>query len=110
MDHSHITFDGAGLRPEQTARRPDTPPSPTQVHFTIDGTPVSVAAGTTILHAARHEGIPIPVLCYQANERPVGVCRMCCVDADDETLVAACVKPAVEGMVVRTDSPKVKQA
>jgi CRP-like cAMP-binding protein/Fe-S-cluster-containing dehydrogenase component len=110
MDRPRVTFDPVPLRPEPLARRLDAPPSPTQVHLTIDGTPVSVAAGTTILHAARHQGIPIPVLCYQANQRPVGVCRMCCVDTGEETLAAACVKPATNGMVVGTNSARVKQA
>src|SRR5215471_4314597 len=83
---------------------------PGYVELTIDATPVTVPAGTTILEAARQNGIKIPVLCYQPNERPVGVCRMCCVDAGEKTLSAACVKPVEQGMVVRTDSPKVKQA
>jgi CRP-like cAMP-binding protein/Fe-S-cluster-containing dehydrogenase component len=110
MERPRVTFDPVPLRPEPLARPLDAPPGPSQVHLTIDGTPVSVAAGTTILHAARHQGIPIPVLCYQANQRPVGVCRMCCVDTGEETLAAACVKPATSGMVVRTNSPSVKQA
>src|SRR5215471_14037144 len=83
---------------------------PGHVDLTIDGVPVSVPSGTSILDAARQNGIKIPVLCYQPNERPVGVCRMCCVDAGEKTLSAACVKPVEQGMVVRTDSPKVKQA
>jgi CRP-like cAMP-binding protein/Fe-S-cluster-containing dehydrogenase component len=110
MGRPRVNVDPVSVRPEPSARWLDAPPSPTQVHFTIDDTPVSVAAGTTILQAARDHGIPIPVLCYQANERPLGVCRMCSVDSGEETLVAACVKPAADGMVVRTNSPKAKQA
>jgi CRP-like cAMP-binding protein/Fe-S-cluster-containing hydrogenase component 2 len=83
---------------------------PGYVELTIDATPVTVPAGTTILEAARQNGIKIPVLCYQPNERPVGVCRMCCVDAGEKTFSAACVKPVEPGMVVRTDTPKVKEA
>ena len=110
MDRPRIILDPTPLRPEPPAPASETPSSPTHVHLTIDGTPVSVAAGATILRAARNHGIPIPVLCYQANERPVGVCRMCSVDAGEETLAAACVRPAANGMVVRTNSPKVKRA
>jgi CRP-like cAMP-binding protein/Fe-S-cluster-containing dehydrogenase component len=110
MNRPRVTFDPVPLRPEPSASRLDAPPGPTQIQFTIDGTPVSVVPGTTILQAARQQGIPIPVLCYQANERPVGVCRICSVDAGEESLAAACVKPAANGMEVRTNSPKVKQA
>ncbi len=54
--------------------------TPPDVQLTIDGTTVSVPAGTTIFDAARLNGIPIPTLCHQQNENPVGVCRVCVVD------------------------------
>jgi CRP-like cAMP-binding protein/Fe-S-cluster-containing hydrogenase component 2 len=92
------------------ASQPWRPHRPGCVELTIDGVPVSAPAGTSILEAARQNGVRIPVLCYQPNERAVGVCRMCCVDAGEKTLSAACVKPVEQGMVVRTDTPKVKQA
>src|SRR5229473_3448226 len=77
------------------------------VELTIDGSPVSVPAGTTIFDAARVNGIPIPTLCHQQNEVPVGVCRVCVVDAGGRVLSAACVRPAENGMKVSTNSPKV---
>ncbi len=77
------------------------------VHLTIDGAAITVPAGTTIFDAARMNGIPIPTLCHQQNETPVGVCRVCVVEAGGRVLSAACVRPAEEKMVVTTNSEKV---
>ena len=63
------------------------------VHLTIDGRPVTVPAGTTIFDAARMHGIAIPTLCHQQNETPVGVCRVCVVEAGGRVLSASCVRP-----------------
>ena len=82
----------------------------TLIDLVIDGTPVSVPAGTTIFDAARVNGIPIPTLCHQQNEVPVGVCRVCLVDAGGRVLSAACVRPVENGMKVSTNSPKVRGA
>ena len=78
--------------------------TPAMVSLTIDGVPVTVDAGTTVFDAARTLGIAIPVLCHQQNERPAGVCRVCCVDTGERTLTAACTRPAENGMVVSTNS------
>src|SRR5580658_10247985 len=80
------------------------------VELTINGNKVSVAAGTTVFDAARMQGIPIPTLCHQQNETPVGVCRMCVVDVGARVFAASCVRPVEAGMVVTTSSEKVKQA
>ncbi len=80
------------------------------VHLTIDGAAITVPAGTTIFDAARMHGIPIPTLCHQQNETPVGVCRVCVVEAGGRVLSAACVRPAEEKMVVTTNSEKVLRA
>jgi len=80
------------------------------IDLVIDGTPVSVPPGTTIFDAARITGIPIPTLCHQQNEVPVGVCRVCLVDAGGRVLSAACVRPAENGMKVSTNSDKVLNA
>ncbi|MBZ5608194.1 MAG: cyclic nucleotide-binding domain-containing protein [Acidobacteriia bacterium] len=80
------------------------------VHLTIDGAAVSVPAGTTIFDAARMHGIPIPTLCHQQNETPVGVCRVCVVEAGGRVLSAACVRQAEDKMVVTTNSEKVTRA
>ena len=81
-----------------------------QVELTIDGKKVSVAAGTTVFDAARMNGIAIPTLCHQQNETPVGVCRVCVVDVGARVYTASCVRPAEVGMVVTTNSEKVRQA
>ena len=52
------------------------------INLTIDGKPVSVPKGTTILEAARTVGIRIPTLCYLKKLAPIGSCRMCVVEAD----------------------------
>ncbi len=85
--------------------------SPTaQVELTIDGRSVSVPAGTTIFDAARVNAIYIPTLCHQQNETPVGVCRVCVVDVGARVFTASCVRQAEPGMVVFTNSDKVRQA
>ncbi len=81
-----------------------------EVHLTIDGAAITVPAGTTIFDAARMNGIPIPTLCHQQNETPVGVCRVCVVEAGGRVLTAACVRQAEEKMVVTTNSDKVLRA
>jgi CRP-like cAMP-binding protein/Fe-S-cluster-containing dehydrogenase component len=80
------------------------------VTLTIDGFPVTVPEGTTVFDAARLNGIAIPTLCHQQNETPVGVCRVCLVDAGGRVLSASCVRPAENKMVVTTNSPKVVNA
>ena len=57
-----------------------------EVTLTIDGLPVTVPSGTTIFDAARLNGIAIPTLCHQQNETPVGVCRVCLVEAGGRVL------------------------
>lgn len=80
------------------------------VELTIDGIEVSVPEGTTVFDAARSNGIPIPTLCHQQNETPVGVCRVCVVDVGGRVLAASCVRPAENKMVVSTNSDKVTRS
>ena len=81
------------------------------VTLTIDGTSVTVPEKTTLWDAARQIGINIPVLCHAQNERPVGVCRACVVDVERQrVLQAACIRPAENGMVVHTNTPRVESA
>jgi CRP-like cAMP-binding protein/Fe-S-cluster-containing dehydrogenase component len=79
------------------------------IELTIDDRLVTVEAGTSIFDAARMNGISIPVLCHQQNERPIGVCRVCTVDCGDKVLQASCVRAAESGMKVFTASEKVKK-
>ena len=59
------------------------------VDLTIDGRPVTVPEGTTILDAAASVGIEIPVLCHDERYDPVGVCRLCAVDVGGRVYAAA---------------------
>ena len=80
------------------------------VNLTIDGVKVSVEAGTTVLKAAHAAGIKIPTLCWLKDINEIGACRMCVVDVGARALAAACVMPVSEGMVVKTNTPAVRQA
>ena len=87
---------------------PEAPP-PRQVDLTIDGRPVKVPEGTTLLQACRTEGIDTPTLCFLENLHPVNVCRVCVVEVEgSRTLVPACSRAAEPGMKVKTDSDRVR--
>jgi NADH-quinone oxidoreductase subunit G len=82
------------------------------VTLTIDDKKVSVEAGTTILEAAKKIGIKIPTLCAwpEINHRP-GACRVCMTEVNGQrSLIASCVFPASEGMVVKTNTERVRMA
>lgn len=81
-----------------------------EIQLTIDGKQVSVPAGTTIFDAARINGIPIPTLCHQQNENPVGVCRVCVVDVGQRVYAASCIRQAEAGMTVKTATEQVQAA
>jgi len=79
------------------------------VNVTIDGVSVSVPSTYTVLEAARTAGIKIPTLCYLKDVNAVGACRVCLVEVEKaRALAAACVMPVNEGMVVHTNSKKVR--
>ncbi len=81
------------------------------VNIKINGQPIAVEAGTTILEAARANGINIPTLCYLKDRNEVGACRMCVVEIKGaRALQAACVYPVSEGMEITTNSPTVRSA
>lgn len=81
------------------------------VTLTIDGKQVTVPEGTPIIEAARTVGIDIPSLCYLKDINVIGSCRVCVVEVERaKTLQAACVTPVANGMVVHTNSPKVRAA
>lgn len=81
------------------------------VKLTIDGKEIEVERGTTILEAARLAGVHIPTLCYHPALSGIGSCRVCVCEVEGaKSLVAACVCPANDGMVVWTNSPAVREA
>ena len=76
----------------------------------IDDKEVRVEEGATVLEAARSAGISIPTLCHREDLAPFGGCRVCVVEAEahgSTRLVASCVHPVEEGLVVRTRSERV---
>jgi len=79
------------------------------VNFVIDGINLTVAEGTTILEAAKSAGIHIPHLCYLKGINEISACKVCMVEiVGKQKLVAACSTPAAEGIVVLTNSPRVR--
>ncbi len=81
------------------------------VNFTINGRTLSAAKGTTILSAAEKAGIPIPHLCFLKDINEIAACRMCMVEVEGtERLVPACNTQILEGMVIHTNSPRVREA
>lgn len=81
------------------------------VNIKINGMPLSVPAGSTVLEAARYAGINIPTLCWMKDLNEIGACRICVVEVvRAKTLVTACVYPVNEGMEIYTNSPRVMKA
>ena len=81
------------------------------IHLTINDIPVTVPEGTTILEAARSTGIRIPTLCFLKEINEIGACRICVVEVKGaRSLVASCVYPVSEGMVVYTNTQRVRRS
>ena len=81
----------------------------TLVEITLDGEAVRVPKGSTILDACRREGIDTPTLCWAENLTPVNVCRVCVVEVEgSRVLVPSCSRPVEDGMVIATDSERVR--
>ena len=85
------------------------------VHFSVDDKNVVVSAGQTIFEALqRKPGIGnIPALCYNPAVRPYGACRLCTVEVSEDEgksykFVAACLYPVKEGIIVKTDTERVR--
>ncbi len=81
------------------------------VNLTIDGFPVSVPKGTTVIEAAKQAGVLVPHYCYHPSLPSPAVCRMCLVEVEKAPkLMPACVTTVAEGQVVHTDSEVAKKA
>ena len=80
------------------------------IKLTIDGVSVEVPAGTTVLEAAKKAGVNIPTLCYLKDINQIGACRLCVVDTGARSLQAACVLPVSQNMVVKTNTPAIREA
>ncbi|RTZ40688.1 formate dehydrogenase subunit alpha [Candidimonas sp. SYP-B2681] len=80
------------------------------VDITIDGTPVKVAEGTSVMRAAAEAGINIPKLCATDSLDAFGSCRLCLVQIDGRRgYPASCTTPVEAGMVIWTETPKLHQ-
>ena len=83
------------------------------ITFKLDGEEITVPGDTTIWEAAHGRGLTIPHLCHKPapGYRPDGNCRACMVEIEGErTLVASCIRPVAEGMVVNTDTDRAKKS
>ena len=81
------------------------------VEITIDDAVLRVPEGWTILEACRAQGIDTPTLCYLETLTPVNVCRVCVVEVEkSRVLVPACSRRVERGMVIRTDSERVRHS
>jgi len=81
------------------------------VQLSINGIKVNAEEGMTILDAAKSVGISIPTLCHLKNLDPTGACRICAVEVEGfRGLTPSCAYPVAEGLVVETDSPRVRKS
>ncbi len=81
------------------------------VNITIDDRKLEVPFNYTILEAARYANIAIPTLCFLKDINEIGACRMCVVEVEGaRSLQAACVYPVSEGLVIKTQSPAVRES
>ena len=85
------------------------------INVKINGVDYSVAKGSTVLEAAKAAHIDIPTLCYLKDINEIGACRLCLVEVAEMRgpalgpfrMVTACVYPCTEGMVIKTNTPKI---
>jgi formate dehydrogenase alpha subunit len=82
-----------------------------KIFVTIDGKRVEATKEMTVLEAALKAGVYIPTLCYDADLKPYGACRLCIVEIEKmRGLPTSCTTPVTDGMVVHTESPAVNQS
>lgn len=85
--------------------------SETPVRLSIDGADVEVPSGASVLDACAAAGVDTPTLCYAENLTPVNACRVCVVEQEgSRTLVPSCSRQAEDGMVIQTDSERVRHS
>ncbi len=83
----------------------------TKLKVTINGKEVEARPGDSILNVAQKQGIHIPTLCYHSDLNLFGVCRVCVCEVEGQRLLqAACSTPVQDGMVINTNTRKVRQA
>ncbi|KAI6670645.1 hypothetical protein NL676_005530 [Syzygium grande] len=111
----------APAQPDPTpALPPRKPVAGARVHFPnpedaievfVDGYPVKIPKGMTVLQACEVAGVDIPRFCYHSRLSIAGNCRMCLVEVEKSPKpVASCAMPALPGMKIKTDTPIAKKA
>jgi iron-only hydrogenase group A len=81
------------------------------VQLSINNIKVNAEEGMTILEAAKSVGINVPTLCHLKGLVPTGACRICTVEVEGQrSLIPACAYPVYQGMIVETNSPRVRRA
>ena len=81
------------------------------IRLTVDGHELEIEEGTTLLGACTEAAIDTPTICWAPNLTPVNVCRVCVVEVEgSRALVPACSRPVEDGMVVHTDSDRVRHS
>ena len=84
--------------------------SPESIDIVVDGIPVSVPVGTSVMRAAAEAGVGVPKLCATDSLQPFGSCRLCLVEIDGKKgTPASCTTPCEPGMVVRTQTLRVEE-
>ncbi len=92
-------------------RQPESSAAASGVSLTIDGRTLEVPRGTTLLEASRRLGIEVPTLCYLATLRQANACRLCVVEVEGaRVLVPGCSREVEPGMVVHTNSERVRHS
>jgi len=82
-----------------------------QVTFNLNGQPITTAAGTLVIEAAKKQGVEVPSFCYYPGLSLQAACRMCLVEVEKmPKLQTACTLVATEGMVVKSNTPQVHKA
>jgi len=74
----------------------------------IDGKPIEYTDEKNVLEVVRLAGIELPTFCYHSELSVYGACRMCVVEIDGMGIVGSCSTPPRDGMVVRTNTPRVR--
>ena len=81
------------------------------VNITINNKEIQVEEGTTILEATKLIGMPVPTLCYLKGIHEIAACRICIVEVEGlSDLIPACDNICTEGMVIYTNTPRVREA
>jgi NADH dehydrogenase/NADH:ubiquinone oxidoreductase subunit G len=84
---------------------------PENVTLTIDGQPVAVEQGTTLLEASRQVGKDVPTICFHQATTSNALCRICVVEVEGQRLLQpACIVKAAADMKVQTRSERVVRA